>query len=152
MEECRMKMMEEMMPAKMTVCKNATIYKTSCKTVMEEKMEEEEGPICKIRMTSKNYKSCEEEPTSGLEKAADSCSPMLECRIGMKKKMKKYPRTECEKVATGEEEKCVEMVQLKKEMHETKFCSFHPMTMCRQAEGRDCRKVKRRMCNFLQKQ
>ena len=111
---------------------------------MEEKMEEEEGPICKIRMTSKNDSSCEEKPSS--------CSPLLECRIGMKKKLKKYPRTACEKIATGEEEKCVEMVKLKKERLQTKFCSFHPMTMCRQAEGRDCRKVKRRMCNFLQKQ
>ena len=60
---------------------------------------------------------------------------------------KPYTATECEKVATGEEEKCVEMVKLKKEKHETKQCSFHPKTVCKQQEGKECRRVSKKMCS-----
>ena len=74
---------------------------------------------------------------------------MLKCKIGMKKKMKKYPRTECEEVATGEEEKCVDMVKLKKEKHKAKHCSFHPKTMCNPVEGSECRMVKKKMCDYV---
>ena len=110
---------------------------------------EEEGPICKIEMVSRNNTQCEGNMNTELEKTEDGCRPMLKCKIGMKKKMKKHPRTECEEVATGEEEKCVDMVKLKKEKHEAKHCSFHPKTMCNPVEGRECMMVKKKMCDYL---
>jgi hypothetical protein len=69
-------------------------------------------------------------------------------KLGMKKMKKQYPRTECEEVAIGEEEKCVDMVKLKKEKHEAKVCLFHPKTVCKPSEGRTCKMVKRKMCDY----
>merc|ERR1711892_1439949 len=93
---------------------------------MADIMVEEEGPICKIEMVSRNNTDCQGKIDADVEKTEGGCRPMLKCKIGMKKKMKKYPRTECEEVATGEEEKCVDMVKLKKEKHKAKHCSFPP--------------------------
>merc|ERR1711862_717282 len=138
MEECKMKMM----PAKVSVCKNVTIYKDNCKTRMEEKIVEEERPICEIKMINKKNTSCQE----------NTCTPVIKCKIGMKKMKKKYPMTECEKEGIGEEEKCVEMVKLKKEKHKAKHCSFHPKTMCNPAEGSECKIVKKRMCEYVDNQ
>merc|ERR1712128_81084 len=91
MEECSMKMVEEMMPAKVSVCRNVTKYQSSCATVMNETMVEEEGPICRIEMVSRNHTDCEGKIDADVEKTEDGCRPMLECKIGIKKEMKKYP-------------------------------------------------------------
>ena len=40
------------------------------------------------------------------------------------------------------------MVKLKKEKHEVKDCSFHPKTICKQAEGKECKMVTKKMCNY----
>merc|ERR1712128_69036 len=48
MEECRMKMMEEMMPIKVYMCRNVPRYETKCQVVMEYRMVEEKRPICKV--------------------------------------------------------------------------------------------------------
>ena len=113
---------------------------------------EEEGPICRIEMVSRNRTDCVGKINADFEETDNSCRPMLKCKIGMKKKMKTYPRTECEEVATGEEEKCVDMVKLKKEKHKAKHCSFHPKTMCNPVKGRKCKKVKKKMCDYLDSQ
>ena len=124
-------------------------YKSSCNTVMAETMVEEEGPICKIEMVSRNRADCVGKISTDFDETDNSCRPMLKCKTGMKKKKKKYPRRECEEVATGEEEKCVDMVKLKKEKHKAKQCSFHPKTMCNPVEGRECRMVKKKVCHYL---
>ena len=108
-------------------------------------MVEEERPICKIKMMNKNHTACD-------KNSDNHCTPVMKCKLGMKKMKKKYPKTECEKEAVGEEEKCIDMVKLKKEKHEAKQCSFHPKTMCNPAEGSGCRTVKRRICDYLDSQ
>merc|ERR1712106_380240 len=58
-EECKMKMMEEMMPTKVSMCRNVTRYETKCQVVMEHKMVEEKRPICKVEMMTKAHPGCE---------------------------------------------------------------------------------------------
>ena len=112
-----------------------------------EAMVAEEHPICKIEMVNKHHTPCQDISQEKV-KNKDPCRPVLKCKLGMKKMKKQYPRTECEEVAIGEEEKCVDMVKLKKEKHEAKFCSFHPKTVCKPSEGRTCKMVKRKMCDY----
>ena len=45
-------------------------------------------------------------------------------------------------------QKCYTVVKLQKKMKERKACSFHPKTLCQPAEGKRCRKVKKKMCNY----
>jgi hypothetical protein len=52
---------------------------------------------------------------------------------------KTYPRTVCENIAIGEEEKCVDMVKHKREKHEFKYCSFNPKT--KKTGGMKCRRI-----------
>merc|ERR1719186_1679848 len=119
-------MVEEMMPNLVQECKNVTRYESKCTTEMNYKEVEEERPICKVEM--------------------------MKCKIGMKMMKKSYPATVCEDIAIGEEEMCVEMVKLKKEKHEAKHCSFHPKTVCQDEEGKECKMVKKKMCNYIQDQ
>ena len=118
---------------------------------MGETMVEEEHPICKIEMVNINHMPCQEISQDKV-KNKDPCRPVMKCKLGLKKMKKQYPRTECEEVAIGEEEKCVDMVKLKKEKHEAKFCSFHPKTVCKTSEGRTCKMVKRKMCDYRDSQ
>merc|ERR1740128_573414 len=59
MEECKMKMMEEMMPTKVSMCRNVTRYESKCQAVMEHNMVEEKRPICKVEMMTKDHTECE---------------------------------------------------------------------------------------------
>merc|ERR1739838_1024388 len=58
MEECEMKMVEEMMPVKVSMCKNVTRFEEKCKTIMNHKMVEEKRPICKFQMLLKSQTPC----------------------------------------------------------------------------------------------
>jgi hypothetical protein len=89
---------------------NISRYVSKCKTVIGETMVEEEHPICKIRMVNKKHLYCQEISQDKV-KNKDPCRPVMRCKLGMKKMKKQYPRTECEEVAIGEEEKCVDMVK-----------------------------------------
>jgi hypothetical protein len=57
----------------------------------------------------------------------------------------------CEDIAIGEEEKCVDMVKLKKEKHGAKNCSFHPKTICKKTDRMTCRRVAKKMCHSIPK-
>eukprot|EP00092_Neocalanus_flemingeri_P063604 GFUD01077001.1.p1 GENE.GFUD01077001.1~~GFUD01077001.1.p1 ORF type:complete len:197 (-),score=68.35 GFUD01077001.1:173-763(-) len=149
MEECRMKMMEEMMPNKVSVCNNVTRYENYCTMEMNYREVEEEQPICEVKMMNKDHSACQEKLDSGLESSGDNCKQVMKCKIGMKKMKKSYPTTVCEDIASGQEEMCVDKVKLKKEKHEEKYCSFHPKTVCQQEEGKECRMVKKKMCNYM---
>eukprot|EP00092_Neocalanus_flemingeri_P043428 GFUD01047856.1.p1 GENE.GFUD01047856.1~~GFUD01047856.1.p1 ORF type:complete len:218 (+),score=65.55 GFUD01047856.1:59-655(+) len=148
MEECRMKMVEEMMPVKVSMCKNVTRFERICKIVMNYKMVEEKHPICKMEMMDKSHTFCQEKLGSAVARSEDPCKHVMKCEIGMKKMKKQYPKIVCEKVAIGEEEKCVDMVKLKKKKHEANYCSFIPKTVCHQDEVNECRMVRRKMCNY----
>ena len=124
-------------------------YFHNCSTEMNYKEVEEERPLCKVEMMNMNHTTCQEEDDSGVDKSGDTCKKVMKCEIGMKKIRKTDPRTECRDVAVGEEEKCVEVVKLEKEQHEGEHCSFHPKTVCRQAEDHGCRKVRKKMCNYV---
>ena len=63
---------------------------------------------------------------------------------------KTYPKTVCEDISIGDEEKCVDMVKVKKDKHFVKDCSFIPKTLCREREGRQCRRVSKIMCQYVQ--
>ena len=68
-----------------------------------------------------------------------------------KKIMKKtYPPKVCEKVVIGEEEKCVDMIKLKKEIAKEKHCSFHPKTVCKKTDGMECKRVAKKMCDYTE--
>ena len=101
---------------------------------------EEKRPICKFQMLLSSQTPCTD--------TNKGCKRVMKCHLGMKMMKKTYPATVCEDIAIGEEEKCVEMVKLKKEKHEEKDCSFHPKTVCKKAEGEGCRRVKKKMCNY----
>merc|ERR1712106_1135377 len=101
---------------------------------------EEEWPLCKGEMMNRNHTSCQEEGESGKR--------VMKCQIGRKMRKKADPQTVREAIDVGDEEECVDMVKLKKENHEAEDCSFHPKTVCKQAEGETCRKVKKKMCNY----
>merc|ERR1712115_142798 len=84
MEECQMKMVPQMMPKKVSMCRNVTRYEEKCSTVMSSRMVEEKRPICKVEVM----------------KAAKSASKkVMRCKLGMKKMKKFYPKLECKKVA-----------------------------------------------------
>ena len=112
---------------------------------MDEKMVEEERPICRIDMMNKNHTACKDI----ISPVTDPCKPVMKCKLGMKKMKKKVPKTKCEKVAVGEEEKCFNTVKLQKEKHEEKRCSFHPKTVCKKVEGMKCKMVKKKMCDYV---
>jgi len=135
MEECNMQMVPEMMPKKVSMCRNVTRYEEKCLTKMSYKMVEEKRPICKLEIMK----------SAKLEK-----KKVIRCKLGMKKMKKKFPKLECRKVAAGQQEECVEMVKLQEEKHEVKKCSFHPKTICRPVEGVGCRMVKKKMCNYIE--
>merc|ERR1719318_1552495 len=122
-----MKMVEEMMPTKVYMCKNVTRYETKCQKVMEHKMVEEKRPICKVEMMNKNHTKCENVKYG-------KCKCVMKCSLGMKMMAKTYPETVCEDIAIGEEK------------HEAKYCSFHPKTICKKTDGMKCRKVAKKMC------
>ena len=124
-------------------------YFHNCTTEMNYKEVEEEHPLCEVEMMNTNHASCKEQSDSGFDSFGETCKRVMKCSIGMKMMKKSEPKTVCEDIAIGEEEKCVDMVKLKKEKHEEKFCSFHPKTVCKPSEGRTCKMVKRKMCDYM---
>merc|ERR1711973_245080 len=118
MEECKMEMVHEMMPKKVSMCRSVTRYEEKCETIMRERMVEEKRPICKLEV---------------MKTGKVGSKKVMRCKLGMKRMKKMYPKVDCKKVAAGQEEK-----------HEVKKCSFHPRTVCHPAEGRGCRMVKKK--------
>jgi len=144
MPECEMIMVEEMMPTKLEMCKNVTMYEDNCQTVMETLEVEERRPICKVKQMNMKHKAC----TIGSNKGP--CLKVMKCHLAKQMIKKELPRTKCDKTALkNKKEKCFETIQLKKEMHEKKSCSFYPKTICHDSEGKKCRKVKKKMCNYI---
>jgi len=136
MEECNMVMEKEMMPKKVSMCKNVTRFEDKCVMKMKHKMVEEKRPICNLQIlnnTSTNYQK----------------KQIMKCKLGMKKMKKSYPEKDCTKVAVGLDKKCFDMVKLQEEKHEVKKCAFHPKTVCRPSEEMKCKRVKKKMCNYI---
>merc|ERR1719483_313286 len=77
-------MVEEMMPAKVQVCKNVTRYFHNCSTEMTYTEVEEEWPLCKVEMMNRNHTSCQEEEESGLDSLGETCKKVMKCQIGRK--------------------------------------------------------------------
>merc|ERR1712141_457452 len=134
MEDCKMEMVAEMMPKKVSMCRNVTRFEEKCLTKMSYKMVEEKRPICKLEI---------------MTSAKSERKKVMKCKLGMKKMKKKFPKSECRKVPVGQQEECVDMVKLQEEQHEVKKCSFQPKTICRPVEGVGCRMVKKKMCNYI---
>ena len=107
-------------------------------------MVEEKRPICKVEIMNKDHTKCENAKSG-------KCKHVMKCSLVMKMMAKTHPRTVCEDIAIGEEEKCVDMVKLKKDKHLAKDCSFIPRTLCREREDRQCRRVTKIMCQYVQK-
>merc|ERR1712198_373600 len=129
-------MVMEMMPKKVSMCKNVTRFEDKCVMKMKHKMVEEKRPICNLEIlnnTSTNYQK----------------KQIMKCKLGMKKMKKYYPEKDCTKVAVGLDKKCFDMVKLQEEKHEVKKCSFHPKTVCRPSEEMKCKTVKKKMCNYI---
>merc|ERR1712106_871884 len=120
MEECKMKMVEEMIPTRVTMCKNVTRYENKCKKVMKHKMVEEKHPICEVMMMTKYHEKYKNIKPTKL------CKQVMKCSLGMKN-----------------------MVKLKKEEHMAKYCSYVPKTVCRDRVGAQCRRVSKKMCQYV---
>ena len=75
-----------------------------------------------------------------------SCRRMVDCKI--KKKMMKKPK-EKKVCVKGKGEECFNVIKLEKRMEEKKTCSFHPKTVCHPSRMKECRRVKKKMCNYL---
>merc|ERR1740124_744777 len=71
-----MKMVEEMMPAKVSLCKNVTRYESKCHKTMKHKMVKEKRPICKLEMMTSQKTSC---LSTSLE-LDPSCKRMIKCK------------------------------------------------------------------------
>jgi len=145
MPECEMKMVEEMMPRIVNMCKNMTKYEERCNTTMETKEVEERTPECKLELMDQHHKIC------SYESDQVGCKKVMRCHLTTQMKKKQIPNTICENVAMEDkEERCFDMIQLKKEMHEKKSCTFHPKTICHDSDGRECKKVRKIMCNYIE--
>merc|ERR1711892_902501 len=134
-----MKMVEEMVPQKIWTCENITRFEETCKMSLEEEEVEEKHPLCEVKSMTKEHKACI------LEKDKAACKRVLTCKM-MKMKEKK----KCEKVPTEVvEEQCFDKVMVKKEEIEKEVCSLQPKTLCHDSEGKECKKVEKKMCNYL---
>jgi|ERR1711872_24107 len=140
MQECNMKQVEEMRPAKVQVCRNTTQEVEQCTMVKVMKEVEEVRPICSVKAMDKAHQPC-----SMLEGDKEHCRRVINCKLG--KKMMKKPSHEkkCEMI----KKKCFDVVKLEKKMQEKKACSFHPKTVCHESKMKECRTVKKKMCNYL---
>ena len=116
---------------------------------MEEKVLEEERPICRIDMISKQHTTCKDIISPVTSNSTSPCRPVIKCNLRRKKMKKQVSKIECDKVAIGEEESCFDTVKLKKEKHEAKHCLFQPKTVCKNVDGMDCKMVKKKMCNYV---
>ena len=134
MEECTMRQVEEMRPTKATMCRQRE--ECTMERVVEEV--EEERPVCKVKAMDKEHRPC------SLEEKG--CLRMVVC--SMEKVMKKKENEK--KVCNGRmKEQCFSVVKLEKVMKEKKDCSFQPKTMCHPSRMKDCRRRRRKMCNYL---
>ena len=92
-------------PLKVKLCSR---YEEKCLTKMSYKMVEEKRPICKLEI---------------MKSAKSERKKVMKCKLGMKKMKKKFPKSECRKVAAGQQEECVDMVKLQESVvHST--CVF----------------------------
>merc|ERR1719348_1651680 len=143
-QECSMKMVEEIVPQKVWSCQNVTRSEEQCTMLMEEAEVEERQPLCLVKSMNREHKACV------VEKDKAACKRVMTCK--MKKKMVKKVREKkkCEKVPTEVvEEQCLYKVVVKRGQREKRVCEFQPKTMCHDSEGMECKKVKKKMCNYL---
>jgi hypothetical protein len=124
MEECSVRQVEELRPTKVRVCRPAG-EECAMEPVVREV--EEMRPVCSLK------------PMAGEDRNMVSCS--------MEKKMTK--RRGERKVCARKEEKCYSVVRLEKRMEKKRKCAFHPVTLCRPSQLRECRRVRKEMCNYL---
>merc|ERR1712226_626682 len=111
---------------------------TSCHEVEEV---EESRPVCSVKAMDSQHKPCRMADKNNI----NGCRRMIDCKI--KKKMMKKPK-EKKVCVKGKGEECFNVVKLEKQMEE-KSCSFHPKTVCHPSRMKECRKVKKKMCNYL---
>jgi len=135
-----MKEVPEMRPSMVQVCSNTTKEVEECKMVEDVVEQEEMRPICSVKTMDKDHKPCSMGQGGGKE-----CMKVMGCKLG-KKMMKKHQQ---KKVCEKKKKKCFEMVKLEKKMMERKSCFFRPKTMCHPSVLKECRKVKKKMCNYL---
>ena len=107
-------------------------------------MVEEERPVCKVEMMNDNHEKCDHKNYN------KGCKKVLVCHLATKNMSKVVPVTMCEDISIGEEEICTDMVKLRKEKHQKKYCAFHPNTVCKEVVGQECQMVKKKMCNYIQ--
>merc|ERR1712025_222908 len=144
MQECQKKLVEEMVPQKVWTCENVTRYEENCSMKMEEEEVAEKHPLCEVKSMNREHKACL------LEKDKVACKRVMTCQLKKKMVKKMKEKKKCEKVSTGVvEEQCFDKVLVKKEKREKEVCEFQPKTMCHDSEGKECKKVKKKMCNYL---
>ena len=132
MEECAMKEVEEMLPLRVEVCR-----REECR--MEKVMKEEEVvvPVCSVKSMDREHQVCRE--------GEGGCFRMMDCSMERKVVEREREEKVCDQAGR---QKCYTVVKLQKQMKERKACSFHPKTVCQPAEGKRCRKVSKKMCNY----
>jgi len=138
MEECSMKEVEEMRPMKKRMCRP----RQECKMEMVVEEVEESRPVCSVKAMDSQHKPCRMSDENNI----NGCRRMVDCKI--KKKMMKKPK-EKKVCVKGKGEECFNVVKLEKQMQEKKSCSFHPKTVCHPSRMKECRRVKKKMCNYL---
>jgi len=138
MEECSMKEVEEMRPTKKRMCRP----RQECKMEMVVEEVEESRPVCSVKAMDSQHKPCRMSDENNI----NGCRRMVDCKI--KKKMMKKPK-EKKVCVKGKGEECFNVVKLEKQMQEKKSCSFHPKTVCHPSRMKECRRVKKKMCNYL---
>ena len=111
---------------------------------MEDRQVEETRPVCQLETMNRESKACI------LEKDKKACRKVMKCKLLTKMIKKHMPKKQCKTVAMEEKvKKCYKTVKMSVEKVEKDVCSFHPKTMCHDSEGRECRRVRRMMCNYL---
>merc|ERR1712059_171305 len=110
-----------------------------CSMVEEMKEVEEVRPICSVKAMDMEHRPCSMDHGGDRSK----CRRVMDCRLGKKMMKKPIKKKVCQR-----KKKCFNVVRLKKQMQEKKSCSFHPKTVCHPSVGKDCRRVKKKMCNY----
>merc|ERR1711862_1038844 len=119
MEECKMKEVEEMTPAKVQVCMESVKEEMECSMVEEMKEVEEVRPICDVKNMDKAHRPCSSEDKT-------KCKKVMDCKPGKKMVKRPFQKKKC----VRKKNECFDVVKLEKQMQERKSCSFHPKTVC----------------------
>ena len=115
-----------------------------CAMSVEEEDVEERHPLCEVKSMTREHKACI------LEKDKAACKRVMTCKMKKKMVKKMMEKKKCEKVPTEVvEEQCFNKVMVEKKEIEKEVCQFQPKTVCHDSEGKECKKVKKKMCNYL---